>query len=443
MKKVFCYCILPILYICFISLLIIFRIQFVASTWEGYRILAVPVSVSEKKVLDELESQGISGTVSISSVSLCPKNELTPVTSFEMSYRESIKKYFFDETQQNSLFYLKESGNLGSKVKQIIKKTGSSWRVERISLFAVLILIFPFGFSIVFFILSKRKLLYLFLQLPFLVFCCGSAEFAAALCASIFPIVAYSIQYYWQRPGWVNFLISDLVTVVLVLMMLSSLILTVPFTKDFRIIFLGLSAFFAAACALCFFFFIDKNKMQTGFILINSAQTVSFSLKAKLQLTALAVLTIGVLALSFTAKDRFFSSGGLKGLSLPVPHEYYKNTGFSYTAYENLITSESQARALPDLADFVNLNWKTDVLPYVSLNVKFPPAYAGSEVSMPVYEYDEDSGRVSTERKILYTFDESYFASVLSKIASSSEPSVEKMLFEQKHFVTVAYKQFR
>ena len=62
---------------------------------------------------------------------------------------------------------------------------------------------------------------------------------------------------------------------------------------------------------------------------------------------------------------------------------------------------------------------------------------------MPVYEYDEDSGRVSTERKILYTFDESYFASVLSKIASSSEPSVEKMLFEQKHFVTVAYKQFR
>ena len=108
MKKVFCYCILPILYICFISLLIIFRIQFVASTWEGYRILAVPVSVSEKKVLNELESQGITDVISFSSVSMCPKNELTPVTSFEMSYREAVKKYFFDETQQNNLFYVKD-----------------------------------------------------------------------------------------------------------------------------------------------------------------------------------------------------------------------------------------------------------------------------------------------------------------------------------------------
>ena len=83
------------------------------------------------------------------------------------------------------------------------------------------------------------------------------------------------------------------------------------------------------------------------------------------------------------------------------------------------------------------------MLPYVSLNTAFPPAYSNSEVSMPVYEYDEDSGRVSTERKILYTFDESYFDSVLAKVASSPKPSVEKMLFAQKHFVTVAYKQFR
>lgn len=442
MKKVFC-CILPALYICFTALLIVFRIQFVASTWEGYRILAVPSSVSEKAVLKELESQGISGTLSISSKSLCPKNELTPVTSFAINYKDTIKKYFYDETQQHNLYYLKESRNLSTSLKQIIKKNGSTWRVERISFFAVLILIFPFSISVIFFVLSKRKLLYLFLQLPFLVFCCGSAEFAAALCASVFPIVAYSIQYYWQRPGWVNFLISDLVTVVLILAMLSALILTVPFTKDFRIIFLGLFAFFASACAFCFFYFWNKNKKQTGFILINSAQTVSFSLKSKLELTALSALMAGILALSFIAKDRFFSSGGLAGLSLPVPHEYSKNAGFSYASYENLVTSESPARALPDLADFVNLSWKTDVLPYVSLNAKFPPAYSGSEVSMPVYEYDEDSGRVSTERKILYTFDESYFASVLAKIDSSPEPSVEKMLFSQKHFVTVAYKQFR
>ena len=443
MKKVFFYCILPLLYVTFISLLVILRIQFVASTWKGYRILAVPSSVSEKNVLKELEEQGINNTLSISSKSLCPKNELTPVTSFTLDYKDTIKKYFFDETQQYSLYYLKESRNLSTSLNQILKKNGSTWRVERISLFAVLILIVPFSISIIFFVLSKRKLLYLLLQLPFLIFCCGSAEFAAALCASIFPVVAYSIQYYWQRPGWINFLISDLVTVVLILVILSSLILTVPFTKNFRIIFLGLFTFFASACALCFFFFLDKNKTSSGFILINSAQTVSFTLKSKLELTALTALTIGVLALSFVAKDRFFSSGGLAGLSLPVPHEYSKNAGFSFSSYENLVTSESQARTLPDLADFVNLNWKTEVLPYVSLNAKFPPAYAGSEVSMPVYEYDEDSGRVSTERKIMYTFDESYFASVLSKIASSSEPSVEKMLFEQKHFVTVAYKQFR
>ena len=443
MKKVFFYCILPAVYICFISLIIIFRIQFVASIWEGYRILAVPSAVSEKKVINELESHGITDTLSISTESLCPKNEMTPVTSFGLSYKDSIKKYFFDETQQYSLFYLKESRNLSTNLKQIMKKNGSTWRVERISVFAVLILIFPFSISIIFFILSKRKLLYFFLQLPFLVFCCSSTEFAAALCASIFPIVAYSIQYYWQRPGWINFLISDLVTVVIVLIMLTSLILTVPFTKNLRIIFLGLFSFFAATCPLFFFHFIDQNKKQTGFILINSAHTVAFTLKSKLQLTVLSALMAGILALSFVAKDRFFSSGGLAGLSLPVPHEYYKNAGFSYMVFENLVTSETQARALPDLADFVNLNWKTDVLPYVSLNTAFPPAYSNSEVSMPVYEYDEDSGRVSTERKILYTFDESYFDSVLAKVASSPKPSVEKMLFAQKHFVTVAYKQFR
>ncbi|MBO7135988.1 MAG: hypothetical protein J6V73_05110, partial [Spirochaetaceae bacterium] len=95
MKKVFFYCILPLLYVTFISLLVIFRIQFVASTWKGYRILAVPSSVSEKNVLKELEEQGINGTLSISSKSLCPKNELTPVTSFTLDYKDTIKKYFF------------------------------------------------------------------------------------------------------------------------------------------------------------------------------------------------------------------------------------------------------------------------------------------------------------------------------------------------------------
>ncbi|NLK46352.1 MAG: hypothetical protein GX297_06845 [Treponema sp.] len=443
MKKIIHYCFLPILYFCFIAVLIVFRIQFVASVWEGYRILAVPVNVSEKNVLEKLKSKGINDIISISSVSLYQKNKIVPVTNFELSYKESIKKYFFDEQQQYSLFYLKESANLSTSLKLLIKETGSSWRIERISFFAILILIFPFGFSIIFFVLSKRKLLYFAMQLPFLVLCCGSTEFPATLCASIFPVVAYTIQHYWQRPGWVHFLIGDFVTVTLVLVMLSVLILAVPFEKDIRIAFLGLSAFLASSCAICFFHFFSKNKKQKGFVLINSAQTVSFSQKSKIELMLFAVLTFIVLGLSFAAKDRFFSSGGLKGLSLPVPHEFTKNHGFSYSAYETLVTSETQVRTLPDLADFVILNWKTDVLPYVSLNGNFPPAYVGSEVSMPVYEYDEESGRVSTERKILYTFDESYFTSVISKIASKQVPSVEKLLFAQKHFVTVAYKQFR
>lgn len=443
MKKVFHYCILPLLYISFLTLLIIFRIQFVSSIWQDYRVLAVPAAVSEKDVLKTLEECGIKDTISISSESMCPKNEITPVTGFELAYKEAIQNYFFDESKSNNLYYIHESANLGTRLKTLMKKVDADWKVERISVFALLILIFPFGFSIVFFVLSKRKLLYTFLQLPFLVFCCGSAEFAAALCASVFPIVAYSIQYYWQRPGWVHFLIGDLVTVVLVLAMLSSLILTVPFSRNLRIVFLGLSAFAGAACALWFFYFIDQNKTKTGFILINSANTVAFSLKSKLEFLALAVLTFGVLCLSFIAKDRFFSSGGLKGLSIPAPHEYAKSGVFSYYIYENLVTSENQTRTLPDLADFVTLYWKTEVFPYVSLNEKFPQAYSGSEVSVPVYEYDEDSGRVSTERKILYTFDESYFSSVLLKVASQTEPSVEKLLFAQKHFVTVAYKQFR
>ena len=76
MKKIIHYCFLPILYFCFIAVLIVFRIQFVASVWEGYRILAVPVNVSEKNVLEKLKSKGINDIISISSVSLYQKIKL-------------------------------------------------------------------------------------------------------------------------------------------------------------------------------------------------------------------------------------------------------------------------------------------------------------------------------------------------------------------------------
>ena len=121
-----------------------FRIQFVASVWEGYRILAVPVNVSEKNVLEKLKSKGINDIISISSVSLYQKNKIVPVTNFELSYKESIKKYFFDEQQQYSLFYLKESANLSTSLKLLIKETGSSWRIERISFFCYINFDFPF-----------------------------------------------------------------------------------------------------------------------------------------------------------------------------------------------------------------------------------------------------------------------------------------------------------
>ncbi len=435
---------LPVLFYSAAFLVIfLLKAQFTSSVWEGYRVLAVPAQIEEEKVLDKLQNHGINSVLSLSLQSPVYTNPMCPVTTFGQNYADAVKSFYFDFDKAHQIYYIEENADLSRKIPALLKDDVSGWKIEHISTFSRLILILPVLFSLGFFIAAKRKIMFLLMQAPFLFFCACSPSFVPCFCASVFAILAYTIQFYWKKPGWLNFLLKDLLCQFLLICVLSFAIASAFYGNGIKIAASGILALIASFLMFFALHVIDKSKKSAGFIFINSAQVCSFSIKRRLEFAGLVILSAILLCLAFIANARFFSTGGLSGLTIPVPEEYTKSKDFSFNSYELLASSETSQRQLPDLCNYIDLRWQTDTFPYVPLYANVNSPFAGDEVCLPAFSYQDKSGRVTTERKIMYTFDEAYYNKILDELALGKINGAEYLLFAQKHFVTVNYKYFR
>ncbi len=433
----------PILfYLAAFIAIFLLKAQFTSSVWEGYRVLAVPAHIGEDRVLQKLKNHGINSVLSLSLQDGVYTNPMCPVTDFGQNYAGAVKSFYFDFDRAHQIYYIEENADLSAKISALFKDDVSGWKIERISTFSRLILILPALLSLAFFIASKRKLMFLLMQAPFMFFCVCSPSFVPCFCASVFSILAYTIQFYWKKPGWLNFLLKDLLCQFLLVCVLSFSIAAVFYGGGIKIAAGGIFSVIAGFLIFFALHAIDKSKKNAGFIFINSAQVCSFSLRRRLEFTGLVIFSAIVLSLAFIANSRFFSTGGLSGLTIPVPEEYIKSKDFSFNSYQLLASSETSQRKLPDLCSYIDLRWQTDTFPYVPLYANIEGPFAGNEVCVPAFNYQDKSGRVTTERKIMYTFDEAYYNKILDELALGKINGAEHLLFAQRHFVTVNYKYF-
>lgn len=437
MKKIFSYVLCTLLAIFLVTLLFFFRFQTISSVWKNFRIVAVPVTVGEEVVLSTLDNLGFSEVISASSKTFISKNNMTPYVPVLDSYEQNLSNLFFDKSKNYSVYYLRETKDIDKKLLQLKKSVDSSWRIEQNSNIVYFSLIIPFVLSAIFFIFSKKKFLFLLLQLPFLVFCFTSTIFSSVVVASLSTVVFFYIQYFWQKPGWIKCILTDFVVISFVF-----LIFVVAVLGGLKGFLLFLCALVSSALVFVIFYWAHKQNNHSLFIFINSAQSCVFPLRQKIQFCGVALVCLFVLSGFFIIKNQFFATGGLRNLTLPVPIEVIEVTDFSINSYQNFLALSESQNTMCNLVDFVSVSWQTEIFPFVTLHSDMPPAVLGSEVVIPSFEYEEKTGTVSVKQKIMYTFDDFYLDTLLQKLENTVSLYVENLLLLQQKFVDVSYKQF-
>ncbi|MBQ3670569.1 MAG: hypothetical protein II921_03705, partial [Treponema sp.] len=88
-----------------------------------------------------------------------------------------------------------------------------------------------------------------------------------------------------------------------------------------------------------------------------------------------------------------------------------------------------EAKSLPNFKDFTDWYWNTVVFPYRHLDENFSSPEEGETVYMT--DYSEVDGKIVEVQTPVYTFDDTFRASVEEYISGQDESSFEKILLAQ------------
>ena len=115
--------------------------------------------------------------------------------------------------------------------------------------------------------------------------------------------------------------------------------------------------------------------------------------------------------------------------SQPIP--------FTASGFFTVQTSRPQDY-LPDLSDYIEDYWYTAALPYLNVHEPLPPLTPGIQVRFDSF-YEDSSGKLYREEKVLYTFNTVFILRALRHERVALLP-LEKMLIAQTGFTAAAYR---
>lgn len=436
MKKNLPYAIYPLCALLCFVLLFCFRSQKENTLWQNYKVLVVPMRCNANDVAKTLHEAGISAITPLNSTCYVA-NKYAPIVNFDDEYTTEIKKYFYDESKNYQIFYLKDEPQLQKKVQKLFfdKELTSGWRFETNSSVGYFGAIVPFIVAIVFFVLCKKRIFFVLAQVSFLLASVFSPMVQTCSIACVSAVIIYYVQHFWQKPSWIEYLKKDIF-----LRICAVLLVALAFSAGFKsLLFFALAIVPSIALILCYYRYSEENKSVYTFI--TSAKTNRLSIKQKLYLASTLMASMLVLISFFAIKAQFFATGGLNGLSIPVPTQYNSESGFSHSRYEELVQQEKRSRSLPNLAHFIELKWYSAVYPYLPVSLPLEKPIFGAKVSIKEYHFEQKTSAIKESKKELFVFDDAYLQSVFDEIALHPF-TAEYLLAQQQQFVTVAYKQF-
>jgi len=404
--------------------LIIFRSVPSKKLWDDYTVLYVPAEVSDDFVIKALESSQIYDFV-------CLKNQRVPIllsanspevtmlklnsTASEKDYLYTRENYFYDSTGSFKLFYIpteyKKSLN---DCLHILDKKGIKTGIDIDFSYPWLLPILISVYFIVLLVFSKKKLLFILLNIFPLLFIFSNPFYAAGTSVVLLQTALFIVSNVWGRKNAKKQLLkTSFILIFLVISIASS------FSSSIRcgvFYLISLAGSFSFLSVYDFFKVIREKKMNFVPVYIKSAGMISaFAGNGKIimpiSLGMLAVILL-YFALSFTSLSSSFS----KKIKLPG-------------------LSNSSEESLPSLEDYYSWNWKVFSSPFKSLNKSYSD---DKYFTYPSFISDENS---ITQKDNILSFDDSFKENVYNGIDSLDFDSIEKVLKAQEKDAKYGYVQ--
>ncbi|MGL4986636.1 MAG: hypothetical protein ACRC5H_05790 [Treponemataceae bacterium] len=439
MHKIFFFAFIPLIMI--LSLFLFFSKKNQDSTWKNVRVLAVESSIDEEKVLTLLASKKIEHVISFSTTRYNPFDRqnpfskeilYAPVQPLYFEYQKKLDSYFFDQTGNFRLYYIKNERLLEKKItaaftdfsgKYFFENSTTSRFFEKI-LFVIFLLFYLFQ--------AKHKLFFIFASIPFVFTFIFFPEFMLCI-ASIFFINSFIIfLQYINKYHYIAALKKDKQ---IMLFLLFSLLTALAGGVTIFLIFL--CCIIILLSGLFLYTLLKKQNQKKYFFIplsITGVQTVhlakNFYLKYS-RYTLFFVIFFSILfALNTSTIDNAHS---ITQVAIPKPSFHEKINDFSRFSE---LYEQSQPSMINSIL-IISTYWQMNVFPFVSIHNPNKNISFGEQIFYTQYQKEDNSTITKTENLVL-TFDEIFIQTLFKKI-KNFPLSIEKMILSNESFFTVSY----
>lgn len=436
MKKYYLITALCFIFLCF-SLVTFFLLRSHESSgfWRSYTVLITSNEIPEEKVLTELQNHGFSGIVSKKNSYKGLQNSFSPfepIFSVQDSY-----EFFTDKEKTSSLFYIpkKFSSDLQSEIKKgsfsFLCSLDTRQTIPWISFICALLL------TLLLFIFSKNKFLFLVMSIPFILysFCFPFFTHLPSVLAMIYVI--FHLQKKYGRTQFSYYFYRHKHTVLLSsFSLLSSLFFSFP-------LFLLFSLAIASSISAFFFYtnlkiIKDEAKRFVPLLILPAQYTKKEHRVLNFLYLPAAISTIICLFFAFF----LFTSNFTHDILLPAPENQNTSPSFTTDSYSTCL--ESTNYAIPNLAHIITDNWNSLTFPYTSVYTQKPIASRiVPQTTQSITHYELDKEGIKTYDEILFTFDNNFIDSILDCIMSKGSSDIQLVLTSQNTFSQIYYRPLR
>lgn len=437
-------------FILIISLLLIFFVAYSfkttenQTTWNGYKILAVPLELEELFVVDQLVSAGITQFSSECNAKFNGKEYKIPANLYIQELNQKITQWFVNKEEAVRFIYIEDSPHIEKKIHSLATNSLDILFFEvsdHINFIYSLLL-----FVLYFFILLRFRTR-IDIKLSFFPIICMPLFFNTFLGFLLSFIVLCSFflfdYFFWFNTPKIWKEQMRLPNKIIVFVTFFLLLLVLMISKLIGFVFLILTTI---SCFIVYRFIVQvtqfylnyKNKKRIHRVFV----PVSFTLRPrplkysiKIVYSAIFfVLFIGMGFLSsFLGKNQ--RSIQSEQLSFPSPSGYTEK-GISCESFTAFVSNKKTTTLLPDLSDFIMAHWLSDSAFYTKIQKDTPYPQENDTINWVTYTID-DQGFIKSEIQTMHIFNESYLANIFSKELST----LEKMLVLQNNFISVEYKR--
>ncbi len=395
----------------------------VSRIWNGYTVVYVEKSLSERQVLSYFEKFGVEGAISPGSQRVPFYSDVTPVLpdSYGKYLRDRLN-YFYDYSKNYMLYYVPQNfdGAVSKAVEFLVKENQVSAGVDGKKQFPFAVPLCVSVVFLVFFFFSRNKFAF-FASAIFALFLCFSKPFYSVAAGGVlYLLCCFLSQRIWRRRKAVSVLKKS--PYVLIPAIFSVLIAGLSSAECGFLILISVMSSVSALFLLNSAENYLDSKKSFKFTKIFSAPQMVLMYPRTALLTLLSLVPLSFLLISFLITARFAPVLDKK-MVLPVPSE-----------------DENAESVLPVISDYYAWIWNAKSFPYRNLNdsaAAYEIPSENEEISVPRFE--EKNERIVQTTSLIMKYNADFRNSADREVDAWNFGAVEKLMKKQGENVKVLY----